>query len=167
MAGKRLERMRKAAQPTADQDRQTENYLTFEKALERAQKEGKLPAWQGAEGGQQVFLDKLKMGGKTATKAKAEFNRMCKENAGGSAKKRGGADLANGNTGRQQAIHPPEVAIPVAIEVYKKFLEKEGDVSELRQSRRLRQRATSDLSEFFSSANQQGGANANQDPAEN
>ncbi|CAH1273004.1 Hypp5026 [Branchiostoma lanceolatum] len=102
---------------TAAQQQQTQDHLTFEKAIQRARQPGapvQLPVWQGPPDGQQAFIDKLVKNGP----AKKSFNERCKTRLGETH-----ADEKVGNTNRPQAAHPPQVAITVAVKVYNEKLE--------------------------------------------
>eukprot|EP00058_Branchiostoma_floridae_P013884 XP_002599372.1 hypothetical protein BRAFLDRAFT_117349 [Branchiostoma floridae] len=103
----------KAAPPTQAQQQQAQGYLHFEQAIQRAQQQGQL-LWQRQQGNQQAFIDKLVDNGP----AKKSFNERCKRRL---QQKR--ANLTVGN----QATHPPEKALEVAVEVYSKFLQYYND----------------------------------------
>ncbi|XP_078611769.1 uncharacterized protein LOC144882099 [Branchiostoma floridae x Branchiostoma japonicum] len=103
----------KATPPTPEQQQQTQGDLTFEEALQGAQQDGQLPQWQGP-GDQQDFINQLIQN----TTAKSEYNRLCK------ARLRIQYAIERlGKEHRLQAVYHPQVVVPVAGQVYNRFLE--------------------------------------------
>eukprot|EP00058_Branchiostoma_floridae_P013888 XP_002599376.1 hypothetical protein BRAFLDRAFT_64266 [Branchiostoma floridae] len=98
----------KVTPPTPEQQEQTLGYLTFEGALQRALQNGQLQP-----NGQQHLINDLIHN----TPAKSEYNRLCKAQLG--------IQYANeklGNNHRLQSVYPPQVAVPVAVQVHNSFL---------------------------------------------
>ncbi|KAI8494499.1 hypothetical protein Bbelb_277250 [Branchiostoma belcheri] len=127
----------KSASPNSEQQSKTEGYLLFEEALEVARKEGKLEASLTGEqklkwGNDDVQQDRVIKSLSKDTDAKAEFNRLCKEDLGIKL-----SDEKLGNTRRLQAAHPPEVAIKYAVKVFLKYWAKYGEVQN--QTKKLKQ----------------------------
>ncbi|CAH1249712.1 NLRC4 [Branchiostoma lanceolatum] len=86
--------------------KRAQGYLLFEEALQEAQKR-QLEPWPA-----DAPLSDLQVN----TAAKAKFNALCKKALG--IPPNPNPERWPGNTGRWQSIHPREVAIPKAVEVY-------------------------------------------------